>query len=177
MNDGICQCGCGMTTGVVPQTHRKRGLVKGEHYRFIQGHNGHGLDNSRWKGGRIKQDRYWSIYCPGHPRAINNHVYEHIILGEKALGKPLPQNANMHHFDENPLNNDNNLIICQDSNYHKALHQRRRSYLNCGHAYWRKCHYCKEYDDPVNLFVGPTIYHKVCKNKYNKLHRVSQKEG
>lgn len=35
---GLCQCGCGRTTQRARQTDRRKGWVKGEHVRFIQGH-------------------------------------------------------------------------------------------------------------------------------------------
>jgi len=37
---GYCKCGCGERTNVAPQAIKKHGLKKGEHYRFVHGHNG-----------------------------------------------------------------------------------------------------------------------------------------
>lgn len=37
---GYCQCGCGEKTEVWQTTERYRGRVKGEHKRFMHGHNG-----------------------------------------------------------------------------------------------------------------------------------------
>lgn len=54
-------------------------------------------------------------------------VPEHIYLAEKALGGPLPEGAEVHHFDENRANNSpQNLVICQDRSFHRLLHQRQR---------------------------------------------------
>ena len=52
-------------------------------------------------------------------------TYEHRIIAERALGKPLPKGAKVHHVDENERNNaHSNLVICQDQSYHKLLHVR-----------------------------------------------------
>ena len=54
-------------------------------------------------------------------------MYEHILIAERALGRYLPDGAEIHHVDENKRNNANrNLVICQDSAYHKLLHVRTR---------------------------------------------------
>lgn len=51
----------------------------------------------------------------------------HVIVAEKALGKPLPVGSKVHHVDSDGHNNANrNLVICQDEAYHKLLHRRQR---------------------------------------------------
>lgn len=51
--------------------------------------------------------------------------YEHIHVAEKALGKPLPQGAVVHHADENKADNAGvNLVICPNQSYHRLLHDR-----------------------------------------------------
>lgn len=57
---------------------------------------------------------------------IDGKMYrQHVLLAEKALGKQLPKGAVVHHVDGNGTNNDtNNLVICQDQNYHLLLHRR-----------------------------------------------------
>lgn len=71
---------------------------------------------------------YVRTIAHGHPRAdYLGHVLAHVLIAEKALGKPLPPGAQMHHVDENGKNNANtNLVICQDHAYHKLLHVRAR---------------------------------------------------
>ncbi len=77
---------------------------------------------------------------------------EHVLVAERALGKPLPVGAVVHHADENRLNNaGSNLVICPDNKYHRLLHVRIDAMNACGHPNWRKCTYCGEYDDTANM--------------------------
>lgn len=76
----------------------------------------------------IGERGYIHIYSPGHHRANQRgYVREHLMIAEEALGKKLPDGAEVHHVDENPSNNArNNLVICQDHGYHMLLHYRLR---------------------------------------------------
>lgn len=74
-----------------------------------------------WRGGRtVNSDGYIRVsICKG----VEDR--EHILVAEKALGRPLPRHAVVHHVDENKQNNSkNNLVICENRSYHKLLHQR-----------------------------------------------------
>src|SRR5258708_6599812 len=52
---------------------------------------------------------------------------EHELIAEQVLGHPLPKKAEIHHVDNNGLNNEHsNLVICQDHAYHMLLHARTR---------------------------------------------------
>jgi len=55
---GLCMCGCGQTTPLARCTSRERGWAKGEHIRYISGHNG------RWA--TIDQS-FWAYVKPGSP--------------------------------------------------------------------------------------------------------------
>lgn len=64
-------------------------------------------------------DGYRMIRWPDHPRAHDNgYVAEHILVAEKAFGKPLPPNALVHHVDRNRSNNT--------PINHQTLHKRHR---------------------------------------------------
>lgn len=62
----------------------------------------------------------------GHPRADKSRrVRQHILVAERALGKPLPIAAIVHHHNEIKTDNRNsNLVICEDRRYHVLIHQR-----------------------------------------------------
>ncbi len=79
-------------------------------------------------------------------------VYIHRQILERALGKPLPKGAVVHHVNEDRADNrPQNLVLCPDQKYHKLLHKRMRARDACGRADWRRCWRCKEFDEPANL--------------------------
>lgn len=94
---------------------------------------------------------------------------EHRVIAEKALGKPLPKNAVVHHIDEHKSNNaNNNLVICQSQGYHKLLHLRMQALKECGNHNLRKCRFCNTYDSPEHLKTnGITAHHTSCRERYN----------
>ena len=110
--------------------------------------------------------------------------YEHIYVAEKIFGGPLPEGYEVHHKDENGLNNDpSNLVICKSKREHKELHRRMKALAACGHEDWLVCVICGKYDDPKNLYVwarkdrGGSLRarHEACYKQYNKEWRASKK--
>lgn len=95
-------------------------------------------------------------------RAVLNHV----LVAERALGRKLPKGAEVHHVDYNRRNDaPRNLVICDSGAYHRLLHQRTDAYRACGHASWRKCQICKQYDAPEHLRIyrpGGRVLHLAC---------------
>lgn len=105
-------------------------------------------------------------------------VYEHIIISEIVLDRRLPPEVEIHHIDKNKSNNKNsNLVICPNREYHRLLHRRAEALESCGNASYRKCIYCKEWDDPNTLSQHSkgSYTHKKCHNKYKVGRRARTK--
>jgi hypothetical protein len=65
-----------------------------------------GEGNFNWRGGSTKHTKgYVCVYFPGHSRASNNYVLEHILVMEEKLGRELYPNENVHHI--NGVRDDN----------------------------------------------------------------------
>lgn len=120
--------------------------------------------------GHIRADGYVRIQRAGETQ------YEHILVAEKALGKPLPAGAVVHHVDENPTNNaPTNLVICPSHAYHLLIHQRMRALAACGNPSWRLCCHCSSYDAPENLHIGPNTYHPACNNARHRQYMANRR--
>lgn len=170
IENGFCECGCGQMTTISKWSNKNEGYTKGKPRRFIRGHflklfkHPTGKDHPNYKGGINNGGRYLKVQCPDHPRANRyGYVFQHILIAEKILGKPLPPNVEIHHFPGSKQ--FTHLVICEDHKYHCFLHQRYRALKGCGHPDWRKCSFCKQYDDPQNLrIIDRRVYHLVCRH-------------
>ena len=115
--------------------------LKGRTYEEIFGERAQQMRearrNGRWQGGRYSDGKYWYVYSPGHPLAVNDtHVPEHLLVAEGVLNRPL-QRANprsgdaevVHHLDGDGFDNrPTNLLVCR-RRFHTALHQGIRNTL------------------------------------------------
>lgn len=55
-------------------------------------------------------------------------VREHRHVVEKVLKRKLPRTVIVHHINEDKLDNSKgNLVVCQDKDYHKLLHEREHA--------------------------------------------------
>lgn len=111
-------------------------------------------------------------------RGNQKFMLEHRIVAERAIGKSLPPGSEIHHWDENPANNDpSNLVICPDKAYHKLLHVRMDAYKATGDPDKRKCPFCKKYDDPDLMMTGSSMgkyeyrYHRACRQTYQRANK------
>jgi HNH endonuclease len=103
---------------------------------------------------------------------------EHTRLAEKAVGKKLPITAQVHHFNKNRQDNSpGNLVVCQDSAYHALIHMRQKAYAACGNKTFRKCSYCKLWDNPENMKCrfskkqGDEYRHRSCHSEYERFRK------
>lgn len=176
MRDGLCECGCKGLTAIVKRTDAKRGNVKGQPVRFIKGHSGQtnlrGAATYNWKGGRIqKGSGYIVLLMPDHPRVTyGGYVYEHLVIAEHALGRPLPPGVEVHHVNEKKSENQNtNLVICENRTYHVLLHRRARAYRATGSVLGVKCRYCQRWGLPGDADMH--IIHRPDGNRIVSYHR------
>lgn len=106
-------------------------------------------------------------------------VREHRVVAERVLGRPLPHGAVVHHVDEDRANNANiNLVICPSAGYHRILHQRMDAMKATGSANYKRCTFCKCYDDPLNMRAEKSgrYVHAKCSAAV-KRHRLRVKRG
>lgn len=128
--NALCQCGCGKPTRIAPVNDRSKGWIKGQPLRFLKGHNvaTYGAEQTAAAIGRK------SLSSHGYVRVLTARGvrrYEHVLVAEKALGRPLknlgrgnPNTEVVHHIDGDKQNNaPTNLLICTHQ-YHTELHHR-----------------------------------------------------
>ena len=104
-----CKCGCGLP--IVPQRHHRwRGTPE-----YRRAHN----PNSRRKPtkGWIIRNGYRAIWV-----AEGTYQYEHRLVMERLLGRPLTWHEVVHHRDHNKLNNDPANLELTDRRTHGDHH-------------------------------------------------------
>lgn len=113
--------------------------------------------------------RYNSVWHKG--RCIDNHR----LIAEKALGKSIPNGVEVHHYGDDK--NDFSIVLCNNSCYHRLLHYRTTALKECGNANFKRCKYCREWDDPENLKYYRDDYwtHSDCVNRYYRERRAKLK--
>ena len=117
-------------------------------------------------------DGYRAFYMPDHPRAFGNGVvYEHILVAEKMLGRPLKESEVVHHKDKNRLNNNEyNLMVFASDRDHATYHSGKGILTEIDGIY-----YCKNPDKYYFCIdCGKEIHRyraKRCPACANKNHR------
>lgn len=100
-----------------------------------------GSKHWNWKGGRTYHTSgYVLIYCPEHPRAKcnNGHVFEHILVMEKHLGRYLLEGEIIHH--KNEIRDDNRIENLEMTNRIEHIkHHHTDKHIDTSD---RQCHNC-----------------------------------
>lgn len=97
-----------------------------------------------------KKSRYVYVSVVEDGCRQSKRLHRHIA--ELALGHKLPIAAVVHHIDGNPENNANdNLVICENEDYHRLLHERADALAGCGNPDFRQCVRCKEWCDTAGM--------------------------
>lgn len=75
-----------------------------------------------WTGRmKVSKGAYFAVKCPDHPRAWKNgYIYEHRIIAECMIGRLLTPAEEVHHKNENSLDNTpTNLEVLTGGNHRK----------------------------------------------------------
>lgn len=117
----------------------------------------------------LRSDGYIAVSDRGRVRL------EHIVIVERAIGRPLRDREEIHHV--NGVRADNhpgNLVLCPDHRYHEMLHARQRALDACGNANYLQCKFCGQFADPACLYLIPgrrSGFHRSCRNQYQNARR------
>ena len=115
----------------ISENHRAKN-IRPSHEAQVKSNAGRGIreKNPSWRGGTtIYPNGYRLLYRPEHPRAHpNGYVYEHILVAEATLGRPLVKGEVVHHIDHDRLNNspDNLQVFVSHSEHLRREHQETR---------------------------------------------------
>ncbi len=127
----------------------------------------------------MKTDTVWYRKAVSFGRKVGGHV----AVAERAIGKPLPTGAIVHHIDGDKLNNaPANLVVCQDRAYHNLIHRRERALFMTGSADALCCQVCGEYGDQRDMrdySNGAQRFriHGVCLATRNRENKQRRKEA
>jgi hypothetical protein len=122
---GLCQCGCGEETRVVPYHYEDGFSFRNVHRRFVLGHHARGRkfpnavrgpEHPLWKGGRnrdangymlinVPVDHPFAAMAQKHPTSLR--IYEHRLVMAEYLGRPLARHETVHHV--NGVRDDNRI--------------------------------------------------------------------
>lgn len=145
---GLCGCGCGEPTKLAKQNRSADGDAKGHPRAFLRGHN--------------KRVQPKKPLPHGQYRFVGKLKKAHRLRAERALGKPLPPKAVVHHADGS-TDEHAPLVICENQAYHLFLHTRMRIQAAGGdpntQRICERCHQLKSLDE----LTKTGNIHNVCK--------------
>lgn len=137
---GLCQCGCGATTGVAPENDRSKSWVKGAPLKFIRGHRvkgpnrvtrkalGYSVDQQtgcwNWNGRLDEDGRAGStVLTDVDGTRQQTHAYRAIYIRRKG---PIPPGLVLDHTCNNPacVNPDHLEPVTQAENLRRARERR-----------------------------------------------------
>lgn len=84
----------------------------------------YGPDHWNWKGGSTTRSGYRILYDKGQKR------YEHQIIAEEMLGRPLENNEVVHHIDGNRSNNSPDNLVVMKRQEHDKIKDGTRAYFH-----------------------------------------------
>lgn len=93
-----------------------------------------GADHHFWKGGRAKTTNgYVEVHKPEHPRSSGRgYVYEHILVAERKLGRPMKSTEVTHHINKIRHDNRPENITVMSKTAHDRLHKPDRELAQYG---------------------------------------------
>jgi hypothetical protein len=175
---GYCHCGCGQKTNLADRSDSK--TQKGEPRKFISTHHYRlkGEQSATWKGGTKTPNKggYTRVMVREYRSSKDEYVYTHRHEAEKMIGGPLPTGAVVHHCG--PVSDNNNITVFSSASEHRIHHEQEIAFAKCGHRAWRKCKYCKTYDDLSNMeqkHQGSSCYHLKCRAEHFRNRRLKIK--
>lgn len=70
---------------------------------------------------------YKLVFAPKHSSSMSSDnwkgwIYEHILIAESLVGRPLLENEVVHHLDCDPTNNDCDNLLVIDRGQHRKIH-------------------------------------------------------
>ena len=84
-----------------------------------------------FKTGRIfNSSGYYMIFVGKHHHLadVRGYAYEHRLIAEKKMGRKLLTGEQVHHIDENKLNNEeSNLEVIKSLRHHRYLHSHKNN--------------------------------------------------